>query len=237
MIMLHGARTMLKRAGFARIALVCAVAALCSFNSHAGEPKVFPPIRPIELEPLSRAILTSPELEELDRQRVVKLEQRVLAFFSVWNQGPVEEYERLMRGWGGQLGDDGAGESYQRMRKTDWSLLGTECSFRTLGVDKLRVRVIDGMLDDRRTVAAWPDDQGTGMGCHHVCVFSFGRDQSRLAAAGERVVEVVMPVVTYDGMSFNFGMRWIWEPESEEWVPWTMFQRTDPGKPLCVFFY
>lgn len=186
---------------------------------------------------LSAKLVRSRELESVGEESLAKLASRVSTFLRVWNQGTIEEYEKLLEDWGGTARLDTQDREYRRMREEDWSLAGADCSLRSLEVGSLRTGITAGVLPDKRTYEPWPYEPGMGMGCVHFCVYSFGSGQFELARDGELVIQIELPVQTHNGRSLLFGMRWVWEPESSNWVPWLLHQRAQPGEGVCVLFF
>jgi hypothetical protein len=192
---------------------------------------------PLPLEELSTALSAAPSLNSLGEQERWLFSSRVAAFFSVWNQTTVDEYDDLMRSWGGVLRVDENHETFREMRERDWSAIGGECSIRSLDAGLLSVDLIPALETDGMTATQWPVHDDEGMGSIHYTIFRFGEGQDRMAREAAQVIQLEVPAETHDGSRINLSMRWIRIPGSVGWVPWMIHQTVPRGDGVCVFYF
>ncbi|MBL8746027.1 MAG: hypothetical protein JNK58_06690 [Phycisphaerae bacterium] len=190
-----------------------------------------------DLETLSGALRGSPALSVLDEDERSRFSGRVIAFFSVWNRTKVEEYESLMKSWGGVIRLDEENEAFREMRERDWNPIGSQCSIRSIDATMLSADIIAALGPDGMTATPWPINDGGGMGNIHYTLFRFGDGQDQVARRGAPVIQLIVPIETYDGSKINLSMRWIRLPASGDWVPWMIYQTVPPGDGVCVLYF
>lgn len=186
---------------------------------------------------LTGEVLSSPALSVLDADERERFSARVGAFFSNWNRSTVDEYDALMKSWGGVFRVDANHESFRTMRDRDWHSSGSECSIRGFDAPRLKVEIMAALEPDGMTVTLWPINDGGGLGNIHYTIFSFGAGQGEMARDGAPVIQLTLPVEFGDGTRANMAMRWIRVQESGDWVPWMVYQTVPTGEGVCVLYF
>ncbi|MDX2114261.1 MAG: hypothetical protein SFZ24_01400 [Planctomycetota bacterium] len=188
-------------------------------------------------EGLGAALNANAALEALGADRDDKLAQRLGAMLDTWQSGTPADYAALMQSWGGKWRLEPM--AYMREHAPErWHGAGDPCAVRELDWTRAVVSVIDGVRPDGVTHTDFAVNNRNSGGSGKFCVFEFGATTTfDLVQAGQPVVDVTVRGALVGGKTCLFSYRFVWEPASENWVPWTAFETPDSGNAHCMRMY
>lgn len=192
----------------------------------------------VGLEATAASIRNSDGLASLPEAQRRQLAERFAAYFEVRNEPDSDAYIALMQSWGGRWRIEPNSDLIRDRLVTGWHPAGTACAIRSVDADGVRCELVPSAVEPDGRIAPWsmPALARGAMGCGYLCVFDFGPAGSfELAAAGQQVAQIMIPTVEQnDGARLFMGVRFVWEPESRNWVPWEVHCIGEPGKYLCT---
>lgn len=190
----------------------------------------------VGLESAITRIVETEELATLTPDQRQKLADRFAAYFEVRGQENSEAYISLMQSWGGRWRASPEDAAVRFFIDNGWHSYGTPCAIRLIDGEGIQCQLIQGVVNGRN-IPSWPGPSPApkAMGCGSLCVFDFGISSFELAKTGHPVAQIMIPTVEReDGTHTLMGIRFLWEPQSENWVPWMLHEISEPGQTLCT---
>lgn len=219
-----------------RLVLMTTIVAM-SNDAALGEEVAPGELSIVGLETAASSIRDSEGLTSLSAEQRDQLADRFVQFFQVGQAASSDEYVALMHSWGGRWRVFPDSDSMRERLINGWHPRGDVCAITMVDGEGVQCEVILGVEPNGR-YAPWPAPvlaQGA-MGSGALCVFDFGTESSFEAAkAGQPVAQIMIPTVELnDGSQILMGVRFLWDPQSNNWVPWMNQRIAQPGKYLCT---
>lgn len=170
--------------------------------------------------------------EPLDPVRREQFVQDVATLMTTWMCGTREEYDELMRSWGGVY----RFKDREGVPGATWRAPDEPLAVRSVDLRRCAVRVIS-KEDLARGVKLAPMDRAGRPGMMTVSMYDFGEHPFELMKPGHDTVEALVPLMTNDGIAIDMLVWMVWSDRSNRWIPCFADMRGEEGKPLPLIIF